>query len=506
MAKDKKKKDAWYKKKNYLHFDLALKEEQAEAYVTNPKNILSHRFSPLIHYKKLSTKVQRDKAAELKYKKSGLKIDKPKLLVKRKKRNIFYSSHIDGYIYSYYSKILEERYEQFLLKNKLEENVIAYRAVEKNSEKFSNINFAEEVFDFVRKTKSAKILCFDVSKFFDKMSKRVLKENWITILEDTTLPPDHYRVYKSVTNFSYVDEGAIIQNFKDRFKINPRNHGLDVKTKGSFKHRICEYSELRELHKQENRSLIKNQSTLGITGIAQGTAISGMLSNIFMIEFDLLMKTTIEKIGGCYRRYSDDIFICVENIKFEDIINLVESAIKNKCGNSIKLNSDKTELRSYENINGIGQIKNEKGLDSRIQYLGFHFDGQRVHIRTSSMSKDRGKTIQTIRKYKDSESGINSRVVYKKRSPRLISKYDNEKKKGFAYYAIRARKIHDDSISIGRQFVKKNDAFIKASIEREKQIDQKKLDKKLKAQAYRKKENMEKRAKNKTKKLLKSGN
>ena len=134
MAKHPKiERQPWYKKKNYLHFDLALKMEQAEAYVSNPDNILSHRFSPLIHYKKLSTKVKRDKEAEIKYKKSGQKADKPKLLKTRKKRNIFYSSHIDGYIYSYYSNILQEKYEEFLLKNKLDENIIAYRAVEKNN-------------------------------------------------------------------------------------------------------------------------------------------------------------------------------------------------------------------------------------------------------------------------------------------------------------------------------------------------------------------------------------
>ena len=382
-----------------------------------------------------------------------------------------------------------------MLKNQLSENVIAYRAVEKDNEKFSNIHFAEEVFDFVRKTKSANILCFDISKFFDRMSPKVLKENWATVLGDKLLPSDHYRVYRSVTNFSYVDEGAIIKNFKDRFKVNPRKHGFDAKTKGSFKYRICDYPELRKLHRHKNKNLIKNQSTLKINGVAQGTAIAGMLSNIFMIEFDLVMKKEIEKLGGCYRRYSDDIFICIENIKFTKIIELMESTIKDKCGGSIKLNPEKTELRTYENIDGVGCIKDKKGNASRVQYLGFHFDGEKVHIRTSSMSKDRAKTIQTIRRYKDSQSGINSKVVYKKRSPRRISKYDNEKTKGFAYYAIRAKIIHDDSASIGRQFLKKNDAFIKASIQKEKEIDKRKLQKKLKAQANKKKNDMDKRKK-----------
>ena len=331
------------------------------------------------------------------------------------------------------------------------------------------------------------------------MSADVLKKNWAKIMGVKLLQPDHYRVYRSVTNFSYVDEGAIIQHFKDRFEVNPRKHGFDGRTKGINKKRICDYPELRALHEGENKNLIKNQSALKISGVAQGTAISGMLSNIFMIEFDLFMKEKIESLGGCYRRYSDDIFICAEKIDFEEMEKLVANTIKDKCGDSIKLNPDKTELRVYECINGIGSIKDKEGVPAKVQYLGFHFDGQRVHIRTSSMSKDRGKTIQTIRKYKDTESGINSRLVYKKRSPRIISKYDNEGQKGFAYYAIRSKKVHNDSASIGRQFLKKNDAFIKASIAREKEIDKRKLKKRLTAKALKKKEDMEKRAKNKTK-------
>lgn len=497
--KSKAKRHPWYKKKNYLHFDLALDVKQAEAYVTNPENILSHRFSPLIHYKKLSAKVSRDKDAELKFKQTRKFSDKPRLIKTRKKRNIFYSSHIDGYIYSYYSWLLQKEYEQFLITNNLYENVIAYRAIEKDKKKYSNIHFAEEAFNFIVSKSSAHVLCFDISKFFDRMSAVVLKKNWSKILQKKILPPDHYRVFRSVTNFSYVDEGAIIQHFKDRFEVNPRKHGFDAKTKGSYKKRICDYPELRALHEGKNKNIIKNQSNLKITGVAQGTAISGMLSNIFMIEFDLFMKEKIESLGGCYRRYSDDIFICVETIAFEDLEKLVASAIKDKCGDSIKLNPDKTELRIYECINGIGSIKDTEGVPAKVQYLGFHFDGQRVHIRTSSMSKDRGKTIQTIRKYKDTKSGINSRIIYKKRSPRIISKYDSEGQKGFAYYAIRSKKVHNNSASIGRQFLKKNDAFIKASIAREKEIDKRKLEKKLISRALKKKEDMEKRVKNKAK-------
>lgn len=489
----------WYKKKNYLHFDLALTPEQAQNYVTNPKNILEHRFSPLIHYKKLSRKVKRNKEAESKYKKSGKRADKPELLKKVKRRNIFYSSHIDGYIYSYYTCLLEERYNLFLSSSKLHENVIAYRAIEKNGVKFSNINFAAEAFEFIRSKSSAIVLCFDVSKFFDNMSPIVLKEHWSALLGDKLLPPDHYKVFRSLTNFSFVEEGNLIQHFKDRFAISPRKHGFGSKTKGSFKHRICDYPELRELHTHKSKNLIRHQSDLNIGGIAQGTAISGILSNIFMIGFDLAAKEEVEKLGGCYRRYSDDIFICIENAKMEDLIKLVERLIEEKCAGSIKLNQDKTEIRFFTRSGGKGVIQDEKGNKSKVQYLGFHFDGEKVHIRTSSMSKDRGKIIQTIRKYKDKESGINTRLVYKKRSPRKVSIFDNERKKGFSYYAARSRKIHK-STSIEQQIKGKSDRFIAASIKKERLTDAKKIDAINLQKEFKRKEDLAKRAKNKARK------
>lgn len=500
--KSKPKKHAWYKKKGYLHFDLPLTQANAVAFVTDKKKIERHRFSPLIHYKKESVKLKRDKEAEAIYKKTGRPEDKPKFKPKYKKRNIFYSSHLDGYVYSYYTYKLKEKYENFLKESSLTDNVIAYRAIEKKGERYSNINLAKEVFDFIKGFKEANVLCFDLSKFFDKLDKDILKRNWIKILGEDRLPEDHFKVYKSVTSFSFVDEAEIIQNFRDRFKASPRNHGFK-KAKGEPERRICEYKELRNLHEQfktKNLKLIKRQSQLEISGVAQGTAISGMLSNIFMIEFDLLMKKSIEDLGGCYRRYSDDIFVCVNNASFEDISNIVEQAVKATCGCKIELNKGKTELRKYFVEDGRGKVTCSKDKASRIQYLGFFFDGEKVHIRTSSMSKDRGKIIQTIRKNKDTKSGIDSKAVYKSKSSRVISPHNSKAQKGFAYYAERASAIHGDSKSIEQQVKHKTDKFIRKAIKTERKIDADKVRLREEAKAYKQSKNLEKRILNKLKK------
>jgi RNA-directed DNA polymerase len=132
-----KSKHPWFKRKGYLHFDFSLGKKEAEIYVTNPANIVRHRFSPLIHYEQITRKVRRDKVAERRYKASGKITEKPKLTVKEKSRNIFYTSHIDGYIYSYYAYMLQKHYEEFLAKNELTSNVIAYRSIyERGSQVF----------------------------------------------------------------------------------------------------------------------------------------------------------------------------------------------------------------------------------------------------------------------------------------------------------------------------------------------------------------------------------
>jgi retron-type reverse transcriptase len=46
-------------------------------------------------------------------------------------------------------------------------------------------------------------------------------------------------------------------------------------------------------------------------GIPQGTPISAVLANIYMLEFDKVIHNWLSARGGVYRRYSDDmLFIC----------------------------------------------------------------------------------------------------------------------------------------------------------------------------------------------------
>jgi hypothetical protein len=465
-------KHPWFRRKRYLHFDFSLERKKAEIYVRNPENILRHRFSPLIHYKKITRKIHRNKLAERRYRASGRIGDKPRFEMKKKIRNIFYTSHVDGYIYCYYSYMLQKYYENFLAKNGLISNVIAYRSIAKDGVRFSNIHFAHDVFDLIVETNGCHILCFDISKFFDTLSIDVLKKKWAQVLGKDKLPDDHFKVYESLVYFRYVEEKQLIRGFKKRFKKNPRQHAFDWASGGSQKNRICSYPELRALKRKlavQGECLIKKKDILEITGIPQGTAISGLLSNIFMIDFDMAMKQYVGGIGGYYRRYSDDICIIVPTtIDFSQVENHVQQQLEKKCASSIKLNHEKTEKKIFKSTQSETLILD--GLNnqpSMIQYLGFNFNGKNTFIRDSSISKHRGKIVQLIRwHHKKGTMWINTLQVFKRLSPRKITPYDEYNRKGFVYYAKRAAYVHGNSETISAQ-IRKNDPFIKKAIRRE---------------------------------------
>jgi Reverse transcriptase (RNA-dependent DNA polymerase). len=50
-------------------------------------------------------------------------------------------------------------------------------------------------------------------------------------------------------------------------------------------------------------------------GIPQGTSISAVLANVYMIDFDKKVCALLKNLGGMYRRYSDDFIIVIPKEK-----------------------------------------------------------------------------------------------------------------------------------------------------------------------------------------------
>ena len=119
----------------------------AQKLVMSPYRVARHAFYPLIRYEINSLKVFENDEGELEK--------------KRKPREIKYAAHLDSHIYSYYAWILGKYYESELLQRGLNDNILAFRKLEK-----SNIDFANEAFNEISERGRCAAIGLDVSRIF----------------------------------------------------------------------------------------------------------------------------------------------------------------------------------------------------------------------------------------------------------------------------------------------------------------------------------------------------
>lgn len=151
----KKKKD-WFKIKGYPHIGLPLefkdKSKWIVPYITNSRNIATHAFLPFIHNPSRVKKFRKEYSTE-----DGKAIlsESNKALRNsgEKQRDIFYASHLDSLIFSYYAEKLSDCYEAKIKSEEyqLSDVVNAYRSIPVNPSKPDgsnkcNIDFANDIF------------------------------------------------------------------------------------------------------------------------------------------------------------------------------------------------------------------------------------------------------------------------------------------------------------------------------------------------------------------------
>ncbi len=392
----------WYRQRGYLHFDIPISLNQASLIVTNPTKVREHSFYPLLSYKLKSKKIFKDKTTN-------------KIIKKEKIRLISYASHVDSHIYSYYAYILNQKYEDFIKNHGIENNVLAFRKLGK-----CNIDFANDAFNEISNKKFCSAVAFDITKFFDNLDHSILKKNWSKIIESNYLPDDHYNIFKSLTKFSTVNKEEVFKIFNIS-KKNPRRNNK----------RICYPKDFREIVRK--KKLIKQNNTG--KGIPQGSPISALLSNIYMINFDISVKQFIEDINGIYFRYCDDILCIITSIyekKTKDfIMNQIQSI-------SLEINKNKTKVRVFKIINGV-QIATKP-----LQYLGFTFDGKNKLIRSAAFARfnermRRGVIVAKRAKVKHNIIRINNHQspvgLYKKK---IYNRYSHLGKQNFIRYGLRS--------------------------------------------------------------------
>lgn len=350
--------------KGYLHFDKPVKIEHFYKYLKNPQKINNHAFLPFIYYPMNSTKFTKVEEKNGHYIK-----DK-----KKTKRDIYYAGHKDSMIYKYYGDLLNDAYNNYALEYEIDDIATAYR---NNRSGQSNIHFAKEIFQFIIQQENAYIFTMDFSKFFDRIDHKQLKRTIQKVLKVNSLPSDIYKVLKSVTQFSYIEQHDI-----DAY-LNLKYGKKKMKIMKKHKH-------MKRLMNSKEFSLFKPQYIKKHRkpyGIPQGSSMSAVCANIRLIEFDEVIKTYVKKMGGIYRRYSDDLIIVLPKIadkpsEWKSIKEDIQSLVKSY--KDLKIHPEKTETFIYQD----GLIIS-KGVNTRkpLDYLGFIFNGESIKLREKSLFK-----------------------------------------------------------------------------------------------------------------------
>jgi len=409
----------WFILKKYPHIGIPYNyndnKDWLEEYVTNPKKVKAHSFLPFIHKpikeRRFRKRYDSDSGELIKYQFEG---NEQVRYLEDKKRELYYSSQLDSLIYSYYSCVLSSRYEKQLQNLGLSEYITAYRSVPKNSDKPEgskkcNIDFAKDVFDNIklRSENSFSVIALDIKGFFDNLDHSILRDKWKELLNlspSEKLPLDHFNVFKSLTRFNYVDIVDLFEQFKSQIFVKDSSPHTKEKFKRKaiqkikfmYEHEAVSFCTKEDFLKVQSK-LLKNkkhykdengQSNLRVYGIPQGSPLSCVLANIYMLDFDTALSKYVKNIGGFYRRYSDDIALIVPNNSRQKIIDYTNLEIKKI---KLEIKSSKNQIFEFKKSKGTlscGQIfKNCINWNKNFIYLGFEFDGKIIKIKSSGLSR-----------------------------------------------------------------------------------------------------------------------
>ena len=356
------------KARKYAHFDEKVSLDNVWTYISNSDNIKKHGFYPFIHYEKVFNKFEKDNS---------------KGHIKEKTRDLCYSAHIDRYIYSYYSFLLNQKYNMYLKERNMDMVAVAYR----DNLKMNNIHFARRAFDFIKDAQECFVIIGDFSHFFDNLDHRYLKKMLCSVLGVSYLSDDYYAVFKNITKYS-------VWELVDLLEINGLKDNEDDINKLNTKQKVLSKAELKKYKSKYIKKHIDDY------GIPQGSPISAVLANIYMLEADEKIFQLVCKYSGLYMRYSDDFIIVLPQISDECFETILKDTltIVNSIPNLI-LQSEKTQIFRYQSpmLTSCSSLYLEGGSNGKneIDYLGFSFDGERITISFLYNSKCRRQISQT---------------------------------------------------------------------------------------------------------------
>ncbi|WP_159434545.1 reverse transcriptase/maturase family protein [Limosilactobacillus caccae] len=412
----------------YKHFDKPLSNnircKIINEIIQNNNYVSSYRHLPFIEFPIVFQKYNRKKR---KYNKT---------------RIISLPSHHDAFLYKIYSKILYKSYEYYLTQNKLSEIPIAYRTGH------SNITGARDAIDNIA-SQTSWVIKGDFSHFFDNLNHDVLMKNVKKVIESIDggeFTDDWRSILKNLMDYRYIKLDDIINN-----------------PTYNLKNRTSYVKDLKELDNLIANNQLK-VSRKHKVGIPQGTALSAILANVYMVEFDEWIRKYLQRFNGFYRRYSDDFIIVIPDQEFSiEKIREIEKTIIAKSRNNLFLTIKESKTRLYyfdKNRREIFLLSSGSNtLDkSELNYLGFSFNGIAVNLRPKTIYKFHYKGKKAVNSlaenmwiYKQTQKGM-----YNTEDENLNNWQKFVKESANKGYSIPKRKLYTQMYLVTKPIKRKN--------------------------------------------------
>jgi RNA-directed DNA polymerase len=484
-----------FKLKTYPHFDpyfdFLKKKEKLHQIVSDSslESIKKHNFLPFVKIKVKTPRYRWNEDESLP--------NNGEYALETKIRPIAFASHFDNYIYAFYAYSLNDLYQNHIKENNFDSAVLAYRN-DLNGK--CNIQFAKESFDEVKKqftnNGECSVIALDIKGYFDNIDHEILKGMWCSVIKSKKLPADQFKIYKSLTNYSYINYSSFLKHF-----------GIKIKKLKSKKIKFQSLFDLipdningrtfnEKMQILRSKNLITSNSIFDETlnqrvpkkcGIPQGSSMSAVLSNIYLTEFDKILYKKGLREGFTYRRYCDDLLIICSPDKVNELKDFIIEKIKTEY--KLDIQDKKTEIIDFkksvnDNIRAFKRLYDESTKSflslpndnknfKNLQYLGFEYNGKSIYIRPGSMSRYFRKLKGRITKSISMAYGKNSKsdIIFKQK---IYSKYSHIGKRNFLSYAKNASKKYYLN-SKGEKKEGMNSASIRGQISRHINILQKEV-------------------------------
>lgn len=373
------------KLKRYPQFDAVISTAEATEYATTPASVARHPFMPFLEF---DIRHNRFAAAGQ--------------IGKQKTRTIRCAARRDSYIYSYYRHLLSDRYEAELERRQIGHCVLAYRKLKTcDGAGKANAHFAVDAFDAMKRMGNCTVTTLDITSFFDNIDHERLWDNWRKLLVVDRLPSDHYAVFRSITEYATVPREPVLRRlgYFGVKEILPNGRIIEGYLK-PLQPQLCSSKTFRQLIAGGAMPSLITKNRTGF-GIPQGSPISDILANLYMLDFDTWMNAEVTKAGGVYFRYSDDIIIITPgaNKKHANRWIKIATHFTNRYSTKLTIAPHKTTVHTLKMRKAGHAVERVRGTTARngVEYLGFRYDGRSIFFRDSTLANLHRKIARTAR-------------------------------------------------------------------------------------------------------------